>query len=239
MKMQTPWVNDWDELEEIGRGGQGVVTKVRSRSTGKLAVLKRIVDKWRFDEQARARLRQEGETLAKLKRFGAKVPELYESFIDHNDAEPFLIMEYILGDRFDSWLNSSAPTTPQTAVKITLQITRTIELCHKLDVGHRDLKPTNIILKDGNINHPYILDFGISFDSRQTVALTEEGEMFWNEFIMLPECQDLAGGHRDLRSDITALAGIFFTCLTAKPPIMLRSAEEQPPHERHEKLLCD
>lgn len=71
------------------------------------------------------------------------------------------------------------------------------------------------------------------------MILTHDGEMFWNEFIILPECQDLEGGHRDLRSDITALAGIFFTCLTGRPPMVLRDAQELSPHQRHEQLLLD
>jgi hypothetical protein len=62
--------------------------------------------------------------------------------------------------------------------------------------------------------------------------------MFWNEFIILPECQDLEGGHRDLRSDITALAGVFFSCLTRRPPIVLRdAATDRAPHQRHEDLV--
>ena len=92
-------------------------------------------------------------------------------------------------------------------------------------------------MKDGDIGSPYIIDFGISFDSQQTMILTREGEMFWNEFIILPECQDLQGGHRDLRSDITALVGLFFSCLTGRPPIVLRDAEERAPHQRHESLI--
>ena len=108
----------------------------------------------------------------------------------------------------------------------------TIELCHAHNIGHRDLKPANIILKGDSIDEPFILDFGISFDSRQTYVLTREGEMFWNEFLILPECQDLEGGHRDLRSDIAALVGIFYSCISGSPPVVLRDAQERPPHRR-------
>jgi serine/threonine protein kinase len=146
-------------------------------------------------------------------------------------------MEFISGIRFDEWLKTQAPVKTQKAVKITRAVAETIELCHTHNIGHRDVKPSNIILKDGDFASPYILDFGISFDSRQTVILTREGEMFWNEFIILPECQDLEGGHRDLRSDITALVGLFFSCLTGKPPIVLRDATGRAPHQRHEKLV--
>lgn len=232
------WRNNWHVLEEIDRGGQGIVTQVKEvTDPQRLAVLKQIVPRWRDDPQARERLRQEAETLTLLHSKGAMVPEVYESSISNDSSEPYLIMEFIEGVRFDKWLKNEAPTDPRNAATITRNIARTIELCHKCKIGHRDIKPTNIILKNGEISSPYILDFGISFDSRQSVVLTRDGEMFWNEFIMLPECQDRTGGHRDLRSDITALAGIFFACITGEPPVMLRDSSEMAPHQRHESLL--
>ncbi len=234
----APWQNDWKEEEEIAQGGQGIITELRHKTDpARRAVLKRIVPRWRNDPQARQRLQQEAETLSKLHTFGAHVPAVYDSFLNHSGAEPFLLMEFIEGIRFDKWLKTSAPVAPAKAVLITRGIAETISLCHQHKIGHRDLKPSNIILKNGEVSLPYVLDFGIAFDSRQTMILTREGEMFWNEFIILPECQDLQGGHRDLRSDITALAGIFFACLTGEPPIMLRDSQELAPHQRYDNLL--
>src|SRR6185312_509276 len=204
----------------------------------KRAVLKRIVPRWANDPQARERLQHEAEILEKLNELGAGVPRIIDSANKHDSVEPYLLMEFVPGVRFDEWLKSQAPVKTQQAVTITRAIVDTIELCHKHSIGHRDLKPANIIFKDGNLGSPYVLDFGISFDSRQTIILTREGEMFWNEFIILPECQDLEGGHRELRSDITALVGVFFSCLTGKPPIVLRNATDQAPHQRHEKLIA-
>ena len=237
---ETPWRNDWIEHAEIDRGGQGIITKlIHKTDKAQWAVLKRIVPQWQKDPQARERLQQETETLLKLHNLDANVPSVYDSFLKHDAAEPFLLMEFIKGLRFDEWLRTSAPVAPAKAVLVTRGVVKTIKLCHQNKIGHRDLKPTNIILKNSDINSPYVLDFGIAFDSRQTRILTKKGEMFWNEFIILPECQDLEGGHRDLRSDITALAGIFFTCMTGKPPIVLRDAQELAPHQRHERLLLD
>lgn len=241
MKDKTnPWLDSWKKHKELGRGGQGIITELRHKTnTRRRAVLKQIVPRWREDPQARQRLRQEAETLLKLHDLGAFVPKVYDSFLNHKTAKPFILMEFIKGIRFDEWLKTSISTTPAEAVLITRSIAKTISLCHHHEIGHRDLKPANIILKDGKVDLPYVLDFGIAFDSRQSVILTNEGEMFWNEFLILPEYQDLEGGHRDLRSDITALAGIFFSCLTGRPPIVLRDAQDLSPHQRHEKLLLD
>jgi len=235
-----PWLDDWEELDEIGRGGQGVVTEVREKEgQNRRGVLKRIVPRWSNDRQARQRLQQEAETLLTLHQLGARVPLVYDSFLNRDTAEPFLLMEFIEGIRFDEWLKTRAPIAPAKAVIITRGVAETLRLCHEHNIGHRDIKPSNIILQNGEISAPYILDFGIAFDSRQSVILTRDGEMFWNEFIVLPECQDLGGGHRDFRSDITALAGLFFSCLTGKPPIVLRDAQDLAPHQRHEKLLLE
>ena len=235
----APWKRDWSEHGEINRGGQGVITEVRSiADPTKRAVLKRIVPRWQNDPQARERLQHEADLLTKLNELGARVPRVIDSSSKHDSVEPFVLMEFISGVRFDEWLKSKAPVKTNQAVTITRAIAETIGLCHTHKIGHRDIKPSNIILKDGDISSPYILDFGISFDSRQTIILTHEGEMFWNEFIILPECQDLEGGHRDLRSDITALVGVFFSCLTGRPPIVLRNATDQAPHQRHEKLVA-
>jgi serine/threonine-protein kinase len=234
------WKREWQIVDEIDRGGQGIISKlVHKDKPEKLAVLKQIVPRWEKDPQARERLQHEGDALSKLGEHRSRVPCLYDSFVNHKGSAPFLVIEYIKGLRFDRWLKDHAPVSPKKAAKITLAITETIQLCHKHEIGHRDLKPTNIILKNGETSEPYVLDFGISFDSYQTHCLTRNGEMFWNEFIILPECQDLEGGHRDLRSDITALVGIFYSCITGRPPIVLRNAQELSPHRRDEGKILE
>lgn len=233
------WENKWEKTEEIGRGGQGIVSKLAHKNDkSRFAVIKELVPKWRNNPQAIERLHKEASTLEILNSLGAKVPQAYDSSTTTlENSSPFLIMEHINGIRFDKWLIDHAPCPPSDACDITLEISETIKLCHENKIGHRDLKPTNIILKNGKPTEPYILDFGISFDSKQTHALTQDGEMFWNEFIILPECQDLEGGHQDLRSDITALVGIFFSCITGEPPIVLRDANETSPHRRKQNII--
>ena len=239
MTTKAPWEIEWLISHQIGNGGQGTVDLLEAKDgSGRQAVLKQIVERWRSDPQARQRLIIEAETLKKLHKEGAKVPNVYSATKSEADP-PYIVMEFISGLRFDNWLKQSQSTDLKYAIAITKALSETIELCHRHSIGHRDIKPTNIILKDNDFNEPYVIDFGISFDSLQTYILTREGEMFWNEFLILPECQDLIGGDRDLRSDITALAGIFFTCLTGKPPGVLRDSQDRSPHKRHFNLLSN
>lgn len=233
-----PWENDWIEDRELGSGGQAITSLLSHRTDlSRTAVLKRITPRWRSNQQARDRLGVEAEVLDKLSGSGASVPQLYDRWEKHANSEPFLLLEYIQGIRFDRWLEKHSPVGIKDAVAVTLALARTLEICHKQGIGHRDLKPANIILRNASPETPCLLDFGISFDSKQTVILTEKGEIFRNEFITLPECQDLTGGHRDFRTDITALAGLFFACLTGRPPIVLRDAQELAPHRRHADLV--
>ena len=234
-----PWRNEWEELDVIGQGGQGVVTKLKHKTKpGKYAVLKTLLKRCKDQAQARERLNREAETLKKLHPAGAMVPEVYSSF-DYQDksSAPFLLMEFIPGILFENWIEQSAPVDVNTGVKITKAIAKTIELCHENDIGHRDLKPGNIIFKNSNVAEPYVLDFGISFDSMQNVTITKDGETFRNEFITLPEGSDQIGGHQDLRSDITSLVGIFFTCICGKKPLVLLDSQNQPPHMRFADLI--
>jgi serine/threonine protein kinase len=238
VSIESPWFDKWTMIQELGRGGQGITHLLeKTGDATKKAVLKTITERWKNEPQARDRLKQEAETLSKLRSAGADVPEVYDSFLNHADAEPFVLMEYIDGIRFDEWLQKSAPVSLLDAITVTRAIAVTMKICHEQHVGHRDLKPANIILRKGEIGGPCVIDFGISFDSKQSIILTKRGEMFRNEFITLPEGQDLTGNNRDLRSDITALACIFFTCLTSEAPITLLDAQGQPPHRRHEQLL--
>lgn len=232
--LENGWMAEWEEFEDnpLGQGGQGVVTKVRHRTKQTIAVCKRLLPRWRGDQQAHDRLRHEAEVLKKLHNVGARVPKVLADSMNFTTNDPFIIMEFIDGVRFDHWIKDKQYTTLTEALAIVKSVISTIELCHQHSIGHRDIKPTNIIIKDCDPDCVYIIDFGISFDSMQTIVLTRDGEMFRNEFIMLPECQDLEGGHRDLRSDITAIAGILFYCLTGQPPIMLRDSRGMPPHRR-------
>ena len=101
----APWKLEWSEHGEISRGGQGVITEVRSiTDPTKRAVLKRIVPRWQDDPQARERLQREADILTKLNELGARVPRVFDNSSKYDSVEPFLLMEFISGVRFDEWL---------------------------------------------------------------------------------------------------------------------------------------
>ena len=108
------WKNKWQIVNEIDRGGQGIISKlVHKDKPEKFAVLKQIVPRWEKDPQAIERLQHEGDALSKLGEHKSRVPCLYDSFVNHKDSAPFLVIEYIKGLRFDRWLKSHAPVSPK------------------------------------------------------------------------------------------------------------------------------
>ncbi|MCW8966835.1 MAG: protein kinase [Candidatus Pacearchaeota archaeon] len=230
------WEKNWEELEVIGSGGQGIATKLKAiDDSSKYAVLKRIQPNWEGNEQAVDRMRKEIRTLEDLNKLDASVPKVYDSFLNYAEStKPFFIMEYIHGILLSEWIEKHSPASYKESVAIILAISNIIDICHKHDIGHRDIKPANIILKDSDLQNPYVLDFGISFDSQQQNTLTKKGEVFRNEFLTLPENLDQEGGHQSLVSDVTALVGLLFFCLTNEPPILLRNARNLAPHRRGE-----
>lgn len=235
---EYPWTERWDTIDEVGNGGQGVVTRLVDKKTGaRDAVVKQLGPRWKGNQLAADRMRTEIQSMKKLNSHNAMVPKLINSFLDHPDSEPYFVMEFIEGIRFTEWLDSNAPCDLHTALLVTRAIADTINLCHGEDIGHRDLKPANIILKDGDPATPYVIDFGVSFDSMDSVMATKGGEVFFNEFLILPEGHDQLGGHRDPRSDLTAVAGVFFNCLTGRRPGAPLDQNGHSPQRRHFEQL--
>lgn len=231
---EKPWLNKWAEVGPVGRGGQGVLYMLHSKADpSKTAVLKRLGPRWAGVKLAAERMENEVRSMIKLNSInGTRVPKVFDSFLDHEGSEPYFIMEYIKGKLFSDWLREIGFVDIATARVVTVGVAETIRHCHNEKIGHRDLKPANIILRDGDPANSYVLDFGISFDSLNSVMPTKDGDVFFNEFLTLPENLDQLGGHRDPRSDVTALAGVFFNCITGERPGPLIDGNGNSPQRR-------
>jgi len=106
----APWKSEWEKTSETKSGGQGNATIVQHKSdASKRGILKELLQRWQGNEKAIDRLKQEVKILLKLNTLNASVPEVYDSFLNHSDADPFILMEYIEGDRFDNWVKVYAP----------------------------------------------------------------------------------------------------------------------------------
>src|SRR5580698_393245 len=97
-----PWISAWQAEEKMDGGGQGeVIIMRRILPPNEKAVLKQITPRWRGNAQAKDRMRKEALALELLHPLGASVPAVFDSLLKHDDAEPFILMEFIQGMRFD------------------------------------------------------------------------------------------------------------------------------------------
>jgi serine/threonine protein kinase len=230
-----PWEDKWIVIEELGKGGQGMTLKVVSRSDPSLfAVLKKLHNN--KDPQQRRRMHREVSSLEILAPAGAKVPRVLDGNTREHEnlaTQLYFVMELIPGRTLEEVVVSSRKLPLEKSTAVVLDLCRTTAIAHSFDVIHRDLKPDNIVVRDFDKDDLAVVDFGLSFNAQEEgQSITQQGENFRNRFILLPETNALGGDRRDKRSDITALCGIFYFCLTGHYPGPLLDAKNLAPHSR-------
>lgn len=201
-------------LEEIGRGGMGVVLRCQDQVLKRIIALKILECRdrpdliARFHREARAAARLDHPGIVKVLDFG-------------NDGNRlFLCMEVIPGKSLDALLETGSPLPGEKAVPLLLQIARALEHSHKNGVLHRDIKPSNIIVEqtDNGDLRATIVDFGIAKlqtdDLGKSVTLT--GAILGTPAYMSPEAA--RGEKLDNRSDIYSFGCLMYELLTGRRP---------------------
>ncbi len=230
-----PWMDNWVAVDGLSAsGGQGKVVLVEravARGNGERFVLKVLIKQ--KDQDRRGRMHREVAALQILEHVG--IPKCVDSnavqFKDL-DVPLFLVTEFIPGPTLESYVTGK-PVDPETAIACTLKLLDVIEYCHSQGVVHRDIKPDNIILRDGDPLAPVLIDFGLSFNiGERPDWLTGTGQELGNRFLHLPELQHAGLGQRDGRADLTQCCGILFHLLTGETPRTLRDQDGQEPYLR-------
>ena len=243
MDRNKPWEEKWEELEPLGAGGQGETYRAQSKAdAGQFGALKKL--KNRRNPQARRRMAREVVNLATVHQAGGRVPRV----LDHNvstdvvadGATPlYLVMELVEGETLSQLITRRGKLPLPEAAAIAIDLCRTIHVAHGESVLHRDLKPDNVMVRSSEaMTVATILDYGLSFNdaSDGEEDLTQTAEAFRNPFLFLPE--HLAGQpQRETRSDLTAVAALFYYMLTGLTPGPLLDAHGRKPHERDAQVL--
>ena len=223
-------VGDYQILEEIGRGGIGVVYRARHRR--RIVALKRILPYHADSRETLVRFRREAETAASLVH--PNILPTYEVSED-DDELPFFSMKFAGGDS----LLDAAPalrSDPRRAVALMAKVTRAVQYAHGQGILHRDLKPGNILL-DGR-GEPLVSDFGLAKCLEPTSNLTRTLTTVGAPDYVAPEQIDPAGaGSSKLgpAADVYSLGAILFDLLTGRPPFLgehalkvIQQASEKP-----------
>jgi WD40 repeat protein/serine/threonine protein kinase len=235
----TRYIQHYELIRELGRGGMGVVHLARDLRLGRLVAIKMLTrpgpreERFLAEAQATARCRHEN------------IVVIYE--VGVHDEQPYLVFEHLRGQTLRQWMDARlrgtfelhdspgsaggmpAPLTPTRATELMVPVVRALVCAHDMGIVHRDLKPANILLTDDGVTK--VLDFGVAkigamarhVDIEAAVApgeppaITALGARMGTLPYMSPE--QLAGEVVDHRSDIWAVGLILYELVTGTHPL--------------------
>jgi hypothetical protein len=210
---------DYEPLEELGRGGMGVVYKAHQISLGRTVALKMILRGATPSSADLARFRTEAESAARLDH-PAIVP-IYE--VGEQQGQPFFTMKYVAGTTLTRRL-AEGPMAPREAASILAPICRAIHYAHERGVLHRDLKPSNILIDEEG--RPHVSDFGLAKRVEAEEHLTLSGAVLGTPSYMAPEQAAGKRGNIGPASDVYSLGTILYQMLTGHPPFQAATPVE-------------
>jgi serine/threonine-protein kinase len=206
-----PQVPGYEILDELGRGGMGVVYKARQIKLNRIVALKIILSGNHAGPSARARFRAEAEAVARLQH--PMIVQIYD--VGEDAGCPYLALEFVDGGSLADRI-AGTPWQPSAAATLMQSLALTLDAVHKSGIVHRDLKPANILLTgDGT---PKISDFGVAKLLDRGGGPTQTGDIVGTPSYMAPE---QAGGRRGAigpATDVYALGVILYELLTGRPP---------------------
>ena len=201
----------YELLEEIGRGGQGIVYLARQKSLNRTVALK-VISPGQWASRAHLkRFRREAQTAASLDH--PNIVSIYD--VGERDGSCYFSMKFVEGGQLDEVV-SRVPVSIRQAVEMIAKLSRTVHYAHQHGILHRDIKPGNILL-DTN-GEPHLADFGLArlVEAEKTVTRTEE--MMGTPSYMAPE--QVVGSNAQLTSatDVYGLGAVLYQLLTGHLP---------------------
>jgi len=207
-------------LEEIGRGGMGVVYRAEDKGLARRVAIKVLPDVFSRDPERLARFEREAKVLASLNH--PQIAGIYG--LEESDGKRFLILEFVEGETLAERLSRGSLSLEET-LDVCLQIAEGLEGAHEKGFIHRDLKPSNVkVTPEGKVK---ILDFGLARAYHDQIAevdiiksptitadMTQPGVILGTAPYMSPE--QAKGKAVDKRSDIWAFGCVLYECLTGK-----------------------
>ena len=205
----------YDVLELLGRGAMGEVYAAKRKSTGEAVAIKVLHAQHGRVPEALERFRREAEALGKLPV--SHVPRTYD-FGTTEDGDHFIVMEHLKGEDFASFLRRRGFLSVAEVARFATAIATALEAAHDGGLVHRDLKPQNIFLVEGEDFGIRLLDFGVSrwMDQEEHGDLTRSEVVVGSPGYLAPE-QALGQLERiGAHTDVFALGAIVYRALTGE-----------------------
>lgn len=205
------YFGDYELLEEIARGGMGVVYRARQVTLNRIVAVKMILSGQFASKEDIQRFRAEAEAAAHLDHPG--IVPVYE--VGEFEGQHYFSMGFVDGASLTSEL-ADGPLAPRRAAALVRNVAEAVGYAHGEGVIHRDLKPGNILL-DGS-GRPRVTDFGLAKRLRAEESLTATGQILGTPSYMPPE---QATGRADRvreTADVYSLGAVLYACLTGRPP---------------------
>lgn len=202
---------DYELLEELGRGGMGVVYKAQQLSLNRTVAVKMLLAGTMASEEEVRRFYAEAEAAAKLEH--PHIVPVYD--VGEHNGTHYFCMAYIRGRSLHDILREQ-PLPAKQAAEFLAKVAAAIAYAHEQGVLHRDLKPHNILVDEHN--EPRVTDFGLAKRTGADADMTATGQIIGTPSYMPPE-QALADRDRiGPRSDVYSLGATLYACITGRPP---------------------
>lgn len=242
----------YEILQELGRGGMGVIYKARQQAPRRLVALKMILAGEHASAEQLARFHAEAGAVARLQH--PNIVQIHE--VREHNGRPYLTLEYVDGGSLAQYLKDNKPR-PRQAAALLEQVARAVHYAHQRGIVHRDLKPANILLAArgeatvaaNNVRPqasdfvPKIADFGLAkqLEGMTSMApgggpVTQSGAILGTPQYMAPE--QVKGKSKAIgpATDVYALGAILYELLTSQPPfqgtetldLLMRVATDEP-----------
>ncbi len=220
----------YELLEEIGRGGMGVVYRARQKAPSRIVALKVMLPQKATDQELMIRFRAEAEAISSLDH--PHILPIFEA--GERDGLPYFSMKFADGGSLAGHVADYAGR-PREIARLMAALAHAVDHAHRRGILHRDLKPANILLDAQGT--PYVADFGIAkWLGRDGVLSTMSSSALGTPTYMAPEQASGRSADLTVAADIYSLGAIMYELLTRRPPFMadtavevLRQAADSPP----------
>ncbi len=219
--------NRYEVLEKIGNGGMALVYKAKCHILNRYVAVKVLKDEFTTDSEFIKKFNTEAQSAASLNH-----PNIVSIFdVCNEDNLYYIVMELIQGKTLKEIITEDGRLSWKWSVNIAIQIASALEMAHKNNIIHRDIKPHNIIITEDGIAK--VTDFGIA-KAVSNSTITAFGTTIGSVHYFSPE--HARGGHTDAKSDLYSLGIVMYEMLTGKVPfdadtpvsVALKQVQEEP-----------